>query len=114
MGKIGKTTFTGASGDEYEFEVFSPDTEWGKDKVVYIFAEDQGDGEYAPIYIGQTRNMAERWERHQYDSTDGKWPCAEESGADCVCLLDAPDTGFRWGTEADLIDNYDTECNEED
>lgn len=103
--------FYGESGNKYEFEIVSPRHDWGEEEAgVYIFAENDN-GQYTPLYIGETSDMARRWQEHQ--RAEGKWECASAEGANCICFYEVDEEDERIFNEIDLIRKFDTPCNEQ-
>ena len=69
MAKIDTVTFTGASGNTYEFIAYSLDTSFNNIGAVYVFTSrfesDQGRYQYRPLYIGKTSELADRISGHE-------------------------------------------------
>ena len=112
MSKLGTITFTGSSGTEYEFNVYSWGTNFKKDfGAVYFVTKrsKKSDSGYSHtrIYIGQTEDMSTRFDNHH------KQECFGEYDANCICVCGEQDEDKRLEIEKDLIDNYNPPCNGE-
>ena len=110
MPKLGTVTFTGASGTEYDFNVYPLETEFKKMGAVYFFTKrtKKSDGGYTHckrIYVGETEDLSERFDNHH------KMPCIERHGANCICTHRESSESKRLEIEQDLIDGYDPVCN---
>ena len=64
----------------------------------YIFAKATAPGHWVPVYIGETKDLSERFDDHH------KMPCIEERGATHIHV-------HVNNEEADLIANYNPPCN---
>ena len=54
----------GQSGKEYAYEIYPFDTTFRPLPGVYTYAKQLTDGDWAPIYIAQTRDLHQRLEGH--------------------------------------------------
>ena len=110
MAKIDTVTFTGASGNTYEFIAYSIDTSFNNIGAVYVFTNQfegvQGRYQYRPLYIGKTSELADRISGHE------KWDCVNEHGVNSICVYVEGNATSRSKIESDLIANYSTPCNE--
>ena len=52
--------WSGQSGKEYQFEIHPFDATFRMLPGVYIYAKQLADGDWAPIYISQTRDLHQR------------------------------------------------------
>ncbi|MHC1622985.1 MAG: GIY-YIG nuclease family protein [Candidatus Methanospirareceae archaeon] len=110
MAKLGTITFTGASGTDYEFNVYLWDISFKKDHgAVYIVTKrtQKSDGGHfhTIIYVGQTGDLSTRFNDHH------KQECFDSNNKNCVCVYGEQDEDACLEIEQDLIDNYDPPCN---
>ncbi len=110
MAKFGKLTLKGASGQTFDFTVYSYDTEFKAVGAVYGITRRQKkpDGNYnhATIYIGETGDLSTRFDSHH------KQLCFTSHHANCKCIPPDANEDSRRRKEADLIDNYNPPCND--
>ena len=69
MGKIQSITIEGASGAEYDFNIYSADMPFNPVKAVYIIAnreESEDEVKYDMLYLGETDNLPERLADHHF------------------------------------------------
>lgn len=95
-----KTTATGASGTTYHLDVFPLGTPFRALGGVYIVCN----GHTAP-YIGQTGNLAERFEDHH------KSFCWRSHGANNMAVMVVSSEPHRLAIERDLIQSLQPSCN---
>jgi len=111
MPKLGSVTFTGSSGKKYKFNAYPINTEFEAFGAVYLFTKryknSSGDYNHIDIYIGQTKNISERFENHH------AMPCIKRNDANCICIYNESSESKRLDIEKDLIDNYNPPCNTE-
>lgn len=119
VSKLGKTlTLTGASGKQYEFQLFSFDDYeeikgyFNKVPALYIFVRLTIDRlRYEEvIYLGETGDIQTRYDRHH------KEDCIKNRMANCIGFYQ--ENGFdiednRRVAERDLLDAYNFHCNRE-
>jgi hypothetical protein len=98
------TTLTGASGDEYIFEVNAIGADLNPIGGVYAITHRRGD-EHVVIYVGQSADLSDRFGSHQ------KWECFDDNGADCICVHRDSDKDSRLKKESDLMSRYRPTCN---
>lgn len=110
MAKLATITFTGASGQEYEFDVYPFDTDFTNIGAVYFVTKRtlkaEGGGTHTYIYIGQTDDLSTRFDNHH------KAECFEREEANCVCIHQEDNEQSRLEIESDLLGNYDPPCND--
>lgn len=111
MSKLGSVTFKGKSGTEYEFDVYKLNTLFKDDyAAVYCITKREqnkpGSHSHTMIYVGETGELGNRLDNHH------KQRCFEQHNANCVCVLGEPNEQTRLKIEADLIANYDPDCND--
>ncbi len=109
MSKLGSLSLTGASGAEYEFNVYSFGTEFNSISSVYYISKrtvgQDGTGSHLKIYIGETEDIVDRFSQHH------KQKCFENHGANCISVHQEKNEQRRREIEQDLIDAYDPPCN---
>lgn len=95
------TTATGASGTTYTLEVHPLGTQFRAVSGVYVVCKGN-----TPLYVGQTGNLAERFEDHH------KTFCWRSRGADrmAVMAVSGGET-HRLAIERDLIQSLNPPCN---
>ena len=99
-------TFTGKSGNRYEFNVYPRETSFKDVGGVYVFSSVNSQGYHTPLYIGQTRSLEDR--RLTYHE---KWECAHPLGGDTICTHREDNEARRLRIERDLINAYNPACN---
>jgi hypothetical protein len=99
-----KVTLTGASGDEYVFEVDALGADLNPVGALYAITHRHGD-QHTVVYIGQSANLSDRFTNHQ------KWECFDDNGADCLCVHRDADKDSRLRKELDLMIRYRPLCN---
>ena len=99
--------WVGESGTEYPYEIHPLDTQFQSVPANYIYAGQSEDGTWVPIYIAQTRALAQRLEGH-VSVTD-----ASERGATHIHVhLSTLGQGARCSEEHDLIQHWHPVCND--
>ena len=102
-------TVKGASGTEYQFEVYPEGTSVPAVAGVYLVtkrtATASGGGNHTFIYIGQAGNVPVRLEDHH------KAACFVRHGANCICIHRDRDERSRFAKEADLLAAHKLPCN---
>lgn len=109
MAYLGTITLASSSGG-YDFTVYSIDHNFSSNAAVYAVTyqyQNPDDKKWWHIvkYVGQTDNLAERFEGHH------KADCFEEQKANCVCVHQESNEQTRLAIEADLIKAYTPVCN---
>jgi len=111
MAKLTDARFVGASGVNYNFEVYSTDAVFNELGAIYIFGKWVqglgGSGVIHAIYIGQTEELNTRIANHD------KWPCVLANNANCICVLVENSSFSRLSIETDLRSAIHTPCNEQ-
>ncbi|MEW8089596.1 MAG: GIY-YIG nuclease family protein [Candidatus Thiodiazotropha endolucinida] len=109
MAKLATMALTGASGQQYNFNVYSIDTEFQSLGAVYYVSRRtmaNQKGSHTEVYIGQSGDISERFENHH------KAYCFHQHGANCISIH-ADDNEFsRLDKEQDLIQAYNPPCND--
>ena len=108
MPRIATKTFTGQSGNQYLFEVWSLDTIFNDVGGVYIFSKRDSQGYHTPLYIGQTSSFKDRRLQHHE-----QWECAEPRGGNVICTYQESSSVQRQRIERDLISRYNPPCNKQ-
>ncbi len=110
MAKLGTITFTGASGTEYEFDVYPFGESFSEVGAVYVITErtpkSKGGADHTRIYIGQTGDLSERFDTHH------KADCFQRHDANCICVHRDDDEDSRLAKERDLLAAYSPPCND--
>jgi len=96
----------GQSGKQYRYWIFPIGTSFQEVGGNYIFAKQPSPGNWAPIYIGQTKNLAKRLENHEKES------CALRNGATHIHAHTNESEAARLAEESDLLARWATPCNE--
>lgn len=100
-------TWTGQSGKGYRYEIHALDTEFRPLPGNYIYAVQTEEGNWVPLYVGQTRDMHQRLEGQE------KLAAAIENGATHIHMhYDATGQSARCTEERDLIVRWQPPCND--
>lgn len=84
-----------------KFVVFDPSRRWPTEAGgVYVFARPAPGSTWIPLYVGQTRNLANRLAKHE------KWSEAERYGATHIHVREVPHPARRSALESDLIESF--------
>ena len=98
----------GKSGKEYKYWIYGLDGTHDPVPANYIFAKKLGGAYYTPIHIGETEDISERFDNHP------KMPCIRRNGATHFCTHKGDDDKtVRRAEEADLVNNYNPPCDDE-
>ena len=102
----------GKSGSQYVFHVHTMNEEHLDESGIYVFTKRGLNAtshkyEHKIIHIEKSDSI----QKHLYDHHTGD--CIDENGCNCVCLKQIENADDRERIESDLLDNYDTVCNEE-
>ena len=98
----------GASGKRYRYYIHPLGASFPARPGNYIFAKEVRPGYWAPCYIGQTENLAERLGDHEKEA------CAKRHGATHVHVHENSVSATRRAEETDLIRKWQPPCNERD
>lgn len=102
-----KVTWTGASGTQYVYSVYSLNTNWNDVPGNYIFAR-QVTGGWTAIYIGET----ESFKRRPLGPGHEAWDCARRHHMTHVhARTNTGGTAARRREETDLLANRNPPCN---
>ena len=109
----GAITFTGKSGLQYPFHIWSLDTQFKPIGGVYFITQRKADTakqlrpSHNPIFIGQTQDLAQSFNAQPLPERFMKF------GANCLCVHLDEDPERRAGIEKDLLSVYRTDCNDQ-
>ena len=107
MTDFGTITWRGKSGREYPYSIYSIDTAFNAAPGNYVFAEEAGPGLFLPIYIGQTSDLSERFDRYHV------MPCIKRNRAKFIHIhLNDDSEEARRKEASDLIARWDPPCNQ--
>lgn len=110
--KKGAITFTGKSGLQYPFHIWSLDTQFKPIGGVYLITQRTNDKakqmrpRHNAIFIGQTEDLAQSFNAAKLPERFLKL------GANCICVHLRADAEQRLGIERDLLSVYSTDCND--
>ena len=108
--KIGELTLTGQSGESYTFNVYPSGTEFKKKGGVYYISQrtikSGGGASHSVIYIGQTKDLSERFDEHH------KADCFERNSINAISVLVESNKQERLDIESDLIAARNPPCND--
>jgi hypothetical protein len=100
-----KVTVTGASGAQYEFEVYPWGTSFKPLGGVYLVLRKEPTGRYTILYIGQTGDLSERFDNHHKEN------CFTRNGKTHIAVRLEALESRRLTIESDLIRGINTTCN---
>ena len=96
----------GDSGEEYKYWIYDLDDTHDAVPANYIFVKETKTNFYAPIYIGETEDISERFDNHH------KMPCILRHEATHICARkSSEEERERKAEEADLIAQWHPPCN---
>ena len=101
------TTWIGASGARYTYEIHPVGTRFNAVPANYIFAKLLTTGRSSALYIGQTDNLKER-----ITPSHHKWPCAEQNGMTHIHVHRNASAAARLAEEQDLLNGMSPVCND--
>ena len=99
--------WVGVSKQTFKYWVYPIGTSLKPEGGNYIFAKLDMNGRWVPVYIGQTSNLAERFDDHHAA------PCILRNGATHIHAHLSADKHARVKEETDLRANYRTACNKQ-
>jgi len=98
----------GGSGEKYSYWIYPIDTTFTEAPGNYIFAKETSPGKWSPIYIGQTKDLADRLGDHEKET------CAKRNGAGHIHIHKTEGGEVvRKEEEKDLITHWRPVCNEQ-
>ena len=108
--RLGTVTFTGRSGNKYDFDVYDYDVLFPDVAAVYTVTKatpnSQGGRSHDALYVGETDNLRKRLGSHHKES------CFKRNGANRKCIRLENDRKKRLAIEADLIAAKNPVCND--
>ena len=97
----------GDSGKEYKYWLYDLDATHDAVPANYIFVKETKTNYYAPIYIGETEDISERFDYHH------KIDCIKRNGATHIhAHKSSSDKETRCEEESDLIQRWTPICND--
>ena len=100
-------TWTGKSGKEYTYQVYSITATHKAVPANYIFTKRDANNLHTTIYVGETGDLSDRFDSHH------KWQCITNAGATHVCTHESSSTkSVRTAEESDILANYAFPCND--
>ncbi|MCA8899725.1 MAG: GIY-YIG nuclease family protein [Hyphomonas sp.] len=96
----------GASGKKYRYEIHPMSASFVAKAGNYVFAKETNPGYWAPVYIGQTENLSERFDSHH------KIDAARRNGATHIHAHLNPYKSDRLDEETDLVRRWNPPCND--
>lgn len=107
---MSKITFTGKSGQKYEFQLHTIGTELESNSGVYVFLRKLT--KYHLVYIGETHDFCERLNTNFANHTQQR--CIVNKGATHIATFRESDEGARLRIETDIRHGYPgTPCNQQ-
>ncbi len=100
-----KCTWTGASGKEYLYNIYTMDTDWNDVAGNYIFAKETSPHKWDAVYIGETESFKDRLPNHN------ELPCVKRNGGTHIHAHTNQDSQARLAEEADIIATGRPPCN---
>jgi hypothetical protein len=98
----------GKSGKEYLYHIYPIGSSFKEEAGNYAFAKQNGQGQWLPVYFGQTVNLNQRLGSHE------KEDCATRNGATHIhAHLNSQGEATRLEEERDLIRHWQPACNEQ-
>lgn len=95
----------GESGTKYKYWIYPIGKQLAAKGGNYIFAKKNAKGHWVPIYIGQTKNLNERFDNHH------KADCINRNGATHIHAHLEPSEAARLAEETDLVRRWKPPCN---
>jgi excinuclease UvrABC nuclease subunit len=96
----------GRSGLKYLYWIYPIETAFNDAPGNYVFARQSSPGKWSPVYIGQSKNVAQRLSSHE------KEECAKRNGATHIHVHSTPTEADRLSEELDLISRWKPPCND--
>lgn len=107
MGKIGEIEWDGITGKKYRYHIYPIAESHNAVPANYLFAKKNADGQYSPIYVGETGDISERFDSHH------KMPCIKQRGATHLCThKSSEDATVRRLEEQDIKKKLHPPCND--
>lgn len=109
MERLGTVVFRGVSGKDYTFDVHDLNGQLGEAAAIYVVTHAYSNGGkimHAPIYVGQTDNLRQRFAGHH------KQACFNSKNANRLCVIKEVNATARTNAETDLINGIKPICND--
>jgi hypothetical protein len=107
MAHQGTIQWEGTSGTTYKYYIYDLNEAHDAVPANYVFAKETKPNTYAPIYIGETGDISERFDNHH------KIDCIRRHGATHIHThKSSVDKKVRCVEEADLIAKWHPPCND--
>ena len=91
----------GKSGNSYKYHIYKLPPNFKNASGNYIFTKLNTNNKWVPIYIGETKDLSERFDDHH------KMPCIKRKGVTHIhAHLNQEGEVARRQEESDLLDNY--------
>ncbi len=104
--KTETVSWPGKSGRKYLYWVYKLPLNIRDDPGNYIFAKENSPGKWTPVYIGETKDLSERFDDHH------KMPCIEQNGATHIHVrVNKDGERARRAEVATLIAEWHPPCN---
>lgn len=100
MARVDTVTLTDGTNRTYEYEVWTPDTDWNDIGTVYGFLKQLPNNQYNILYIGKAASMCNRQDSHE------KWDVAKRNGATHIMARVVKTEAERQSEEKALIAHY--------
>jgi len=98
--------WTGKSGTKYGYWIYKLPPNFVRKPGNYIFAKQNAAGNWIAIYIGETKELDERFDNHH------KMLCIKKHGATHILAhVNTSGKDARLAEEADLVSQYNPPCN---
>lgn len=108
MAEAATIKWPGLSGTEYTYWIYTIDTTFSETPGNYIFAKESSPRKWSPVYIGQTKSLADRLSDHEKEG------CAIRNGATHIHVHKTKGgEAVRKAEERDLIIRWKPPCNEQ-
>lgn len=97
--------WTGKSGAQYKYWIYKLPPDFKAQPGNYVFAKETKPGSWAPVYIGQTNDLSERFDDHHQAG------CIRRNGATHIHVHLNKSKQARLDEESDLIARWNPPCN---
>ncbi len=109
--KVNSVTWPLPDDSTVEFELHPIGTTFNPVGGVYIFCRTAGDGQWNPVYVGETGDFNERLntglQSHQ------AWPCIKRNGGTHICVRVVSGAAARLDLETKLRQSLNPPCNKQ-
>jgi predicted GIY-YIG superfamily endonuclease len=103
-----KCNWPGTSGKTYTYHVYPIGHSLKAEAGNYIFAKLNAQGQWSPLYIGETEDLDDRVATHE------KRECVKRNGGTHIhAHLTPGDRSIRLNEETDIRNNFTTTCNDQ-